>query len=66
MSKRKNQAAVALGRKGGKVRSQAKTLACRANALKRWAKARSSALPAPQGVSTPGKVETAESGPGAS
>ena len=32
MSPRKNPAAVALGRKGGKVKSRAKTLAARANA----------------------------------
>jgi hypothetical protein len=31
MSRRKNRAAVALGRKGGKVRSDAKTLAAREN-----------------------------------
>lgn len=31
---RKNPAAVALGRRGGKVKSEAKTLACRANARK--------------------------------
>jgi hypothetical protein len=34
MAKRKNPAAVALGRKGGKVRSAAKTAAVRANGAK--------------------------------
>ena len=34
MAKRKNPAAVALGRKGGKVKSPAKTAAARANAKK--------------------------------
>lgn len=36
--KRKNPAAVLLGRMGGKVRSKAKTLAARRNILKRWPK----------------------------
>jgi len=34
MSKKKNPAAVALGRRGGKVRSAAKAEACRRNATK--------------------------------
>jgi hypothetical protein len=37
-SKRKNPHAVALGRKGGAVKSPAKTAAARANAIKRWAR----------------------------
>jgi hypothetical protein len=36
--KRKNVHAVALGRKGGLVKSPAKTAAARANAIKRWAR----------------------------
>jgi hypothetical protein len=36
--KRKNPHAVALGRKGGAVRSPAKTAAARVNAIKRWAR----------------------------
>jgi hypothetical protein len=36
--KRKNRHAVALGRKGGLVKSPAKTAAARANAIKRWAR----------------------------
>jgi hypothetical protein len=36
--KRKNPHAVALGRKGGLVKSPAKTAAARANALTRWAR----------------------------
>jgi hypothetical protein len=36
--KRKNVHAVALGRKGGAVKSPAKTAAARANAIKRWAR----------------------------
>jgi hypothetical protein len=36
--KRKNVHAVALGRKGGRVKSPAKTAAARANAIKRWAR----------------------------
>jgi hypothetical protein len=36
--KRKNPHAVALGRKGGAVKSPAKTAAARANAIKRWAR----------------------------
>jgi hypothetical protein len=36
--KRKDPHAVALGRKGGAVKSPAKTAAARANALKRWAR----------------------------
>jgi hypothetical protein len=35
---RKNPHAVALGRKGGKVKSDAKTKAVRENIRKRWAK----------------------------
>jgi hypothetical protein len=38
--KRKNPNAVALGRKGGLVKSPAKTAAARANAMKRWARRR--------------------------
>jgi hypothetical protein len=38
--KRKNPHAVALGRKGGLVKSPAKTAAARANAIKRWARRR--------------------------
>jgi hypothetical protein len=34
--KKKNPAAVALGRRGGKKRSEAKTLAARENARIRW------------------------------
>jgi len=37
---KKNPAAVALGRLGGKVKSAAKTRAARANVLKRWAKSK--------------------------
>jgi hypothetical protein len=36
--KQKNPHAVALGRKGGAVKSPAKTAAARANAIKRWAR----------------------------
>lgn len=35
---KKNPAAVRLGRKGGKAKSQAKTEAARKNILKRWEK----------------------------
>ncbi len=35
--KRKNAAAVSLGRRGGQVRSDAKKRAARARALKQWA-----------------------------
>ena len=38
MSKRKNPAAVALGRRGGRVQSEAKKLAARERAMKQWAK----------------------------
>jgi len=39
MAKRtKNPHAVALGRKGGQAKSEAKTKAAKANILKRWAK----------------------------
>jgi hypothetical protein len=36
--RKKNPAAVALGRLGGQAKSPAKTKAARANILKRWAK----------------------------
>jgi hypothetical protein len=36
--RRKDPHAVALGRKGGLVKSPAKTAAARANAIKRWAR----------------------------
>ena len=39
-TKRKDPHAVALGRKGGKVKSPAKTEAARANIRTRWAKVR--------------------------
>jgi hypothetical protein len=38
--KRKNPAAVSLGRRGGKARSEAKTQAARANARLRWERVR--------------------------
>jgi hypothetical protein len=38
MKKRKNPAAVALGRRGGSVRSEAKSVAARERAIKQWAK----------------------------
>ena len=43
VKKRKNPAAVALGRKGGKVRSEAKARAARRNIRLRWARVRKQA-----------------------
>ncbi len=38
MAKRKNAAAVSLGRRGGRVTSEKKAAACRLNGLKAWSK----------------------------
>jgi hypothetical protein len=47
--RKKNPAAVALGRLGGEVKSAAKTRAARANIRKRWAREkRRTTKPAPQ------------------
>ena len=45
VAKKKNVHAVALGRKGGKAKSDAKTAAARQNIRARWAKAKKKAEP---------------------
>jgi hypothetical protein len=54
MTKRKNPAAVTLGRLGGKVSSEKKTVAARLNAARRWARLRQMgyAKREPDGVSS--------------